>query len=357
MKILFTGGGTLGSVTPLLALWEECKKRGDTGFWIGTHDGPERQFVERTGLRFAAIHGGKLRRYFHWRNFFDPFLIAVGAVQSLFLILREKSDVVINAGSYIGVPVIAAASLLGKRCVVLQLDIEPSLSNLLASPYAAYIYASCEDAARIYPTKKTRVVGIPVQPASESAGIKTAAISRGQRPIVLVLGGGTGAQSLNALVWASLPLLTRHADIIHITGIGKEPPSGVRDPHYDARPLVDRAYMADLIARADCVVSRAGMGTIAELSEEGKATILVPLPKSHQEKNALWAVRNGAARMISQEQCTPESFANTLIRLLDNKDERRSLEQGMKKLLPHDAATRICELVHSPSSFFVKTQV
>ncbi len=356
VKILLAGGGTLGSVTPLLAVWEECAARGDTGLWVGTRTGPERECVLRMGAPFFWIFSGKLRRYFHWRNFFDPFFLVIGIVESLFLILRFKPDVIMSAGSFIGVPVIVAGSLLGKRCVAFQLDIEPSISNLIVQGFVDRIFASCPEAADSYSKKKTCVVGMPVRKALRDAATRSQSIPERNAarrsfgisdalPVVLVLGGGTGSTAVNQLVWSALPHMTDHLHVFHCTGKGKGDrrlEGGERYHSYD----IAFDELPTLLLCADVVVSRAGFGTLAELSRFARATILIPMPNSHQEKNASFAESHGAARYVSQKTLTGESLLVEIDRLLDRQDERERYEKGMAELFPQDAHVVIADILH-----------
>ena len=140
MRILFSGGGTLGSVTPLLAVAEEFKKRGDHEFlWLGTAKGPERFLVDEWGIRFRAIRSGKWRRYFSWKNIFDLFQIFFGFFQSLWRIARFRPDAVLTAGSFVAVPVACAAKVLGVPIFVHQQDLRWGLANRIMRPLARRI--------------------------------------------------------------------------------------------------------------------------------------------------------------------------------------------------------------------------
>lgn len=354
-RILFTGGGTLGSVTPLIAIWEECGRTEDAALWIGTYTGVERAFVERSGIPYRAIYGGKLRRYFSLRNFFDPFLLLVGVFQSIIHILYFNPDIIINAGSFIGVPVIFAGSILGKKCLLVQLDVEPSLSNIMTQAFVDHIAIACEPTAEVFNKKKTLIVGVPVRKemravaelvqndASKIQLRKDIGI-HDDAPMVLVLGGGTGSTAINSLVWNSLPLLTSHLHVFHVTGKGKESPAMIHNPRYHYFSLVTDE-LSTFLACADVVISRAGLGTLAELSCFGKATILIPIPRSHQEKNALYAEKKGAARYCDQEKLTPELLVSEVDRLISRPDERALYEEGMRALFPADAERRMCALI------------
>lgn len=345
MKILFTGGGTLGSVSPLLAIYEELQTRGALkpadALWIGTRKGPEQNLVVGQGIRFTAIAAGKLRRYIHWRNLIDPILMIGGFIQACFIIGRFRPTVMLNAGSYVGLPVAYASRCFGVPIIILQLDIEPTRSNLLCAHMARYVGVSLPEIARFFPREKTRVVGIPVR-----ASVSIHSRSVQGRPTVLVTGGGTGAEALNMLVTKSLHIITHHAELVHMTGKNKEGASSVyaqRDPHY--HPIAFSEDMATVMARADIIVTRAGMGTLAELSAMRKPTIIIPIPHSHQEKNALYFQDRDAAIVLRQEELTPEIFAETVIDLLHNDHRKHMLGTAIGRIFPSRASAHVADII------------
>ena len=354
MKILFTGGGTLGSLTPLLAIAEELRARGgDLEFiWIGTSAGPERALVEAAGIPFSSIVSAKFRRYFDLRNFSDPFLLVMGIIQSARVIRRFKPDVIVNAGSYIGVPVLIAGSLLGSRGVVLQLDLVPSLSNQLAAGFVDAILAGYDESAGAFSPKKTRTIGIPVRAAYRDSTLITRAKSellrrygiRKDFPLLLVLGGGTGAEFLNTLVRSTLSQLCTGAHVLLVTGKGKGSVPPIVHAGYTEVELLEHELPL-VMARADAVATRAGMGTLAELCALQKPIVIIPIPGSHQEANARFFEKNHAARVLQQDQCTPDCFLSVARDLLYDADRRALLARGMEKLDRPESVSKIAALL------------
>ena len=165
MKLLFTGGGTLGSVMPLLAVLEELKLR-DPGLdflWVGTGKGPEKQIVETGGAHFKSIISTKLRRYFDARNFFAPFFIVLAFFQSFFLLRKERPSIVVSAGGFVGLPLIWAAWCQKIPILIHQEDAIPGLANRLAAPFAKKITVTFPKSADAYPKNKTAILGNPVR--------------------------------------------------------------------------------------------------------------------------------------------------------------------------------------------------
>lgn len=334
MRILFTGGGTLGSVTPLLALHEQLQPQ--NVFWIGTRHGIEKELIQRAGISFYAITAGKLRRYFDWRNFFIPAEIALGFFQALFLLRKLRPTHVFSAGGYVAVPVVVAAAALGIPSYAMQLDVRPGLANRLIAPFVKKMFVVFPETAHFFPAHTAVVTGSAVRKS-----IRTVVPQKGrtnERPTLLVLGGGTGALSLNELVWQSLRQLTNLCDVVHITGPGKL--RHISLPHYESYTLVKDA-LPSLYERADCVITRAGMGTLSELALLAKAAIVIPLPESHQEENAALLASHDAAVVLAQNTLTPEQLVATVATLLSNPARRHALGKNLHACIPTDGAEKI----------------
>lgn len=357
MKIIFTGGGTLGSVTPLLALYEELSPSAQA-IWIGTRHGPEKELVRAYHMPFRGIFSGKLRRYFSIRNFLDPLLLCIGVFQAVRIISAFGPDVIIGAGGYVSVPVLWAGWLLKKKIVIFQLDIQPTMSNMLTRFCAQKIALACEQNAGFW-GKNAVVTGIPVRKrvyerAQEMQDEKKRVQLRAQLgipldsfPIVFVVGGGAGAAAINICVREALGDLTRMCHVIHVTGMGKGGDPSVQyvqERYYTFGFLKEE--MIDYVALADCVVTRAGMGVLSELSILGKPTIIIPIPHSHQEKNAVYFERQKhAAIYLAQEGLTGEKLARTVARVLDDAVLRTELSDHMKQALPREGAQKIRKLI------------
>lgn len=346
MKILFTGGGTLGSVTPLLAVYEELVARGclsapDT-LWVGTRTGPERTLVEQSGIFFVPIFAGKLRWYAHWRNLCDPLLTGAGFFQALYRIAQFRPTRIVHAGSFVAVPVAWAGWLCGVPIIIIQLDLAPVLSNRVTAPLATKICIAVPETARFFNTKKTVVTGIPVRRA-----VTLQPHRAGEKPVVYITGGGTGAESLNTLVFQSLERLVAHAEIVHALGNHKGAQSVELARRYPDYHPFEMSIREGLVAgaRADVVVTRAGMGTLAELAVLGKPIIIIPLPHSPQEKNAAYVQSRGAALVLSHAETSPELFADTIRALCADVKEKERLSQNIARLFSPHAAARVADII------------
>ncbi|MDZ4230007.1 MAG: UDP-N-acetylglucosamine--N-acetylmuramyl-(pentapeptide) pyrophosphoryl-undecaprenol N-acetylglucosamine transferase, partial [Candidatus Veblenbacteria bacterium] len=288
MRLLCTGGGTLGSVTPLLAVVEELRLRyPDIQVeWWGTHAGPERLLVESRNITFKTISAGKFRRYASLENLKDIIRIATGLVESLWRFGFNRPDCLLTAGSFVAVPAGWAAYLYGIPVLVHQQDVRPSLANRLLSPVASRITVALRESVKDFSPGKVVFTGNPVRSVFMNA--PTTAEARRElglspdKPTILIIGGGSGAKALNHIALEAEPELLKLGQVIHITGAGKEVHISI--PGYLTMPLTNESVT--VLAAADVVVTRAGMGVLTELSALGKAAVVVPLPQSHQEDNA-----------------------------------------------------------------------
>lgn len=349
MRVVCAGGGTLGSVTPLLAVLEELRPgRTLEVDWFGTALGPERALVETAGWRFHVLSAGKLRRYQSLQNFTDLARIVVGFFQALKWFGTHEVDVVITAGAFVAVPVAWAAWCVGVPVFVHQQDVLPGLANKLMAPVAKRVTVSLKGSLNDFPQDKVAYTGNPVR--RSFFGVPDAPAARRSlglapdAPTLLVLGGGTGAQFFNDLVVQLLPQLVGAAQVIHITGAGRAAGSQP-NPRYLAMPFTTDT--STVLAAADVVLTRAGMGTITELAAFKRAAIVVPIPQSHQEDNAHLLEQGKAALVLPQAGLTPEHLLGTVGQLLEHPSERAQLGSKLAELFPPGAATRVAQEILS----------
>lgn len=354
MKIILSGGGTMGPVSPLIAVYERVKKqKSETEFlFIGTKTGPEKAVVESYKIPFKAIWSGKWRRYFSGHNLIDPFKIIIGFFQSLLLVIKFKPQVVMVAGGFVGVPVAWAAWLWRVPILIHQQDIVAGLANKLMANIAKKITVSFDVSVKDFFPQKTVLTGNPVREE-----FFTCAASRGydifdlkeSLPVLLVLGGGTGAQKVNELVEKSLADLLQFCQIIHVTGRGKKVKA--RAENYHQFEFLANEIPSALCA-ADLVISRAGLSTLSELVILRKLTVLIPLSATHQEINANYFKKNNAVVVLQEKVLTKESFVNTVKELLFDPAKRENLSRNLAKTMPADGAERVAELLLSIAKKF-----
>ncbi|OGL62906.1 hypothetical protein A3C09_01830 [Candidatus Uhrbacteria bacterium RIFCSPHIGHO2_02_FULL_47_44] len=356
MKILFAGGGTLGPVTPLLAVAEAWKKRdANVEFvWIGTKSGPEREFVEKEGIRFFWITQARLVRWLNGEWLWFPLAMLSAFSQAFRILRKEKPDIIAAAGGYTSVPIVMVGRIMGIPSWIHQSDVKPILTNRVLAPFATCITVAWEKTLHAFPKSKTILIGNPVR-ASVRQGIKARAeIMFGcdtSKPTVFVFGGGTGSQWINKAVDEIQDELLVIANVIHLTGKGKmnvESSVGVplvgthgNGNYFVIESMTDE--MPDAYAVADVVVSRAGAGAISELAAMRKASIIIPLPNSPQVNNA--EVIREASVVLEQSSSTPRDVLNQIRRLLNDPMKRLALGERLSITLETDCAERIVEML------------
>ncbi|RJP61765.1 MAG: UDP-N-acetylglucosamine--N-acetylmuramyl-(pentapeptide) pyrophosphoryl-undecaprenol N-acetylglucosamine transferase [Ignavibacteriales bacterium] len=323
-KILLAGGGTLGSVSPLIAI--SSKYQADYLF-VGTENGPEKDFVMSHGIdNFQSIRSGKLRRYFDWQNFLDIFNIIVAFFQSIKIILKFKPDIILTAGSFVAVPVVFAGWLMRKPIVVHQQDILVGLANRLMAPLATKITVVFNDQIKDFNSKKTVVTGNPVR-TTTNVFVK-------DDKLVVITGGGLGARSMNKFLRPFVEKIIKSGfKVYHVLG-SKNADQALDIEGYYSDKFINKS-MLDILSQADIIISRAGMSLISEAASLKKALIIVPMPDSHQERNASFLAKHNAALMVRQGNY--QIMDRYLDKLLAKEELRLGLGENIYKLFPKNA--------------------
>jgi UDP-N-acetylglucosamine--N-acetylmuramyl-(pentapeptide) pyrophosphoryl-undecaprenol N-acetylglucosamine transferase len=357
-KIIFSGGGTAGPVSPLLAIFDELsdpplsplKTRGGAKYkflWIGTKSGVEKGMVEKENIKFKAITSGKLRRYFSWENFIDPFKILIGFFQSIFIILKFKPDLVMSAGGFVSVPVIWAAWCLRVPVLIHQQDIRPGFANKLMAPFAKIITVTFEKSLEDY-GEKAEWVGNPIRESIKNYKLKITNKFNfnNNLPVVLVVGGGTGAGFLNDITIKSAKELSEVCNIVLLAGKGKITNYKLQITNLQIYEFLNVDEMAEALQMSDVVVSRSGLGLSTELSALAKPTIFIPIPDSHQEDNAQFFQEKESAIVLNQKTLTPKEFFNVLSILLIDPKAQEKLSQNISRAMKIGASEKIAEIVN-----------
>ncbi len=312
-RILFTGGGTAGHVTPNVALIERFRDEGWDAIYIGSADGIERSIVADTGIPFYAVATGKLRRYFSWRNFTDPFRIAFGLLQAVWLCLRLSPDVVFSKGGFVAVPVVVAAWLCRIPVIAHESDTTPGLATRLSVPFARQICVNFESTLACLPAGKGIVTGSPVRRALLEGNAERGRAALGlsdDKPVLLVVGGSLGARAINDAVRGALEDLCKTFEVVHIVGSGNMDDDADRPGYYQHEFIRDA--FGDVLAAADLAISRAGANAIYELLVTRTPHVLVPLPRAasrgDQIENAEAFRALGMSRLVYQEDLSPETL-------------------------------------------------
>ena len=347
-KIVLTGGGTLGHVTPHLALIPRLKEAGYEIHYIGTENGmeaPKMRAVE--GITYHAVKSGKLRRYHDWKNFTDPFRVIAGAFQSARLMGKIKPDVVFSKGGFVAVPVVFGAWLHRIPVLCHESDLTPGLANKLCKPFAtrfATTFPECAEALGA----KAEMTGTPLRPelfrGDKAKGLSLLGFD-GQKPVLLMMGGSSGAQSVNACLRKAIPELTPDFDIAHICGKGNLDAELEGTPGYKQIEFLD-ADLPDVLACTDLVLSRAGANALCEFQALGRPMLLIPYPKGasrgDQILNAKSLEKRGLCRVLLQENMTPETMVKEI---RETWAERDTLTEALKNAPPANGTERVLQMI------------
>lgn len=347
MRILLSGGGTMGSVTPLIAIIQELRQRDEQIeiLWIGTENGPEKKVLQKYNIDFKSIKSGKLNRFFDIKNFVAPFLVIAGMFQAFNIIRKFKPDVILTAGSFVCVPVAWAAKILKRKYMVHQLDIRTGLANKLMKKSAAKITISYPDSEKDFDPAKTVLTGNPYrQEILQGSKQKAQDIFKLEKDLatILVLGGGTGALALNQIILEATPKLLNNFQIIHLVGKGKTV-EGMEK--FVADNLLSRYHSYEFLtkdlkhafAAADLVITRAGMATLTELTLLAKPMIIFPIPKTHQEDNANYFQSNNAAIVLNQNEVDGQRLTDIITQVFAKTGELNRLQMNLQKIAFKDS--------------------
>lgn len=356
MRILLVGGGTFGSVMPLLAMVEELETTTEVEFfWLGTKKGPEKELVTQNQIPFKTIWAAKWPRYFSFFKILTPFILVLAFFQALFILKNYKPNIILSAGSFIAVPVVWAAALFKIPCCLHQQDVQVGLANKLMLPLASLVTTTLRESVFHFQNllnrplmktikrykKRPEIVwtGNAIRPELKSGQISFLEKKEGL-PLVLILGGGTGALKLNRIVVESLPTLIQFCQIIHITGKNKMIKK--EDTNYRAYEfIIETKGLVSFYQAADLVITRAGMSTLSELAYLDKAIIIIPLPDTHQESNAQYFLEHKAAVVLKQKGLTVNGFVHSIKEILEDKRKREELSQNISQIMPKNGTEKI----------------
>lgn len=347
-RIILTGGGTAGHVTPNIALIPKLKELGYDIQYIGSYNGIEKELIEPFGIPYHGISSGKLRRYFSLQNFTDPFRVIKGLGEAKKLIRDLKPDVIFSKGGFVSVPVVLA----GKKCkvpvIIHESDMTPGLANKLAIPSATKVCCNFPETLEHLPKDKAVLTGSPIRQELLS-GNKIAAMDlcgfSADKPVILVIGGSLGAVAVNNAVRAALPELLESFQIVHLCGKGKVDESLNGTKGYTQFEYI-KNELRDIFALADIVISRAGANAICELLALRKPNILIPLSanasRGDQILNAHSFERQGFSIVLEEEETTKETLLDAVSKLYTN---RSTYMDAMRNSGQQDSIRTILNLV------------
>lgn len=311
-RIVLTGGGTAGHVTPNLALVPALKDAGYEITYIGSYDGIEKRLIADYGIPYVGISTGKFRRYLDIKNLTDPFRVIKGFSEARSFLKQNRPDVVFSKGGFVSVPVVRAAASLGIPCIIHESDMTPGLANKLCIPVARKVCCNFPETMKLLPPDKAVLTGTPIRAelsqGNKLAGLKMCGFSA-NKPVIMVIGGSLGAANVNKAVRDALPQLLKDFQIVHICGKDKIDNLLLNTPGYRQFEYL-KAELKDIFAMADLVISRAGANAICELLALKKPNILIPLPaassRGDQLLNAASFEAQGFSIVINEDDLTTD---------------------------------------------------
>jgi len=333
-KIVLTGGGTAGHVTPNLALLPGLIKNGYDVCYIGSVNGIEKQLAEKEGLKYYSIQTGKLRRYFDTKNVTDMFRVIRGVFQSYSILGKIKPGIVFSKGGFVSCPVVWAAWLRHIPVIIHESDMTPGLTNKLSAPFARKICYTFPESGKYICGNKGVLTGLPVRETllsgNRAKGLRLCGF-KGLKPVLLIIGGSQGSEKINKVTRDTLDVLLRVFDVCHICGKGNVNPGFLEKEGYMQFEYVNEE-LADLFAMSDLVVSRAGATVLFELLALKKPALLIPLStkasRGDQILNARSFEKSGYSIVLEEEDLTEKNYIDSIMELKKSKEK---LIESMKK--------------------------
>ena len=309
-KIVLTGGGTAGHVTPNIALLPSLKTAGYEISYIGSYEGIEKKLITDFDIPYYGIATGKFRRYLDLKNLTDPFRVIKGFTQAKKYLKKINPDIVFSKGGFVSVPVVRAAAALHIPCIIHESDMTPGLANKLCLSAARKVCCNFPETLSMLPKEKAVLTGSPIR-EELTKGDKLSALDlcgfTANKPVILVIGGSLGAASINKAVREALPKLLTDFQVAHICGKDK----------IDNMLLHVEGYIQ--FAMADVVISRAGANSICELLALKKPNLLIPLSaessRGDQILNAKSFESQGFSMVIHDDYLSPNLLVEKVVEL------------------------------------------
>ena len=349
-RILLTGGGTAGHVTPNLALLPRLHELGYEISYMGSYTGIERKLIEELQIPYYGISSGKLRRYFDPKNFTDPFKVIKGYTEACRIIKKLSPDVLFSKGGFVSVPVVLAAKHYRVPTIIHESDMTPGLANKLCIPSAQKVCCNFPETLQYLPSDKAVLTGSPIRQellqGERLNALRFTGLSA-NKPVILVMGGSMGALAVNEAVRRILPLLLKEFQVVHLCGPGKLDASLGYLAGYVQYEYIQNE-LKDLFALADIVISRAGANAICELLALKKPNLLIPLSaaasRGDQILNAKSFEKQGFSMVLEEEKLTSDALLQTVYSLYTN---RSSFISAMSRSKQTNSIETIIDLIET----------
>lgn len=352
-RIILTGGGTAGHVTPNIALLPRLKELGYDIHYIGSYKGIEKELISQFGIPYHGISTGKLRRYFSIQNFTDPFRVLKGMQEANKLIKILDPDVIFSKGGFVSVPVVLAGKRHHIPTIIHESDMTPGLANKISIPAATKICCNFPETLSNLPEGKALLTGSPIRQelltGDKYKALETLHFTE-DKPVVMIIGGSLGAVAVNNAIRAILPELLEEFQAIHLCGRGKLDPALDNTPGYAQFEYI-KDELRNFFALADIVISRAGANAICELLALRKPNLLIPLSanasRGDQILNAKSFERQGFSVVLEEEMIDNQILLQAIRDLYAN---RNTYIEAMKQSSLQNSIDTIIDLIESISA-------
>lgn len=326
-KIVLTGGGTAGHVTPNIALLPALQEAGYEVYYMGSYDGIEKKLIADFDVPYQGISTGKFRRYLDLKNFTDPFRVIKGYGEAKKYLKELQPDVVFSKGGFVSVPVVRAAAALHIPCILHESDMTPGLANKLCIPVATKVCCNFPETLKYLPEDKAVLTGSPIRKelaqGNKLAGLDMCGFTA-NKPVLMIIGGSLGAENVNAAVRRILPTLLETFQVVHLCGKGKMDNLLLNTPGYKQFEYL-KAELKDIFAMADIVISRAGANAICEILALQKPNLLIPLPATSSRGDQLLNAKSfqdqGFSIVLQEEDITDQLLLEKINELYDHRAE------------------------------------
>ena len=352
-RIILTGGGTAGHVTPNIALLPRLKELQYDIHYIGSYNGIEKELIEQFGIPYHGISSGKLRRYFSVQNFTDPFRVIKGLGEARKLVKILQPDVIFSKGGFVSVPVVLAGKSQHVPTIIHESDMTPGLANKISLPSATKVCCNFPETLEHLPEGKAVLTGSPIRQELLSGDKFKAREFLGftsDKPVIMVVGGSLGSVAVNEAVRGILPELLKDFQVVHLCGKGKIDDSLKNLDGYAQFEYI-KDELKDLFALTDIVISRAGANAICELLALHKPNLLIPLSANASRGDQILYARSferqGYSVVLEEEELNKQVLLDSILRLYEN---RESYIDAMKNSPQQNSIDTIIDLIEATAN-------
>ena len=351
-RIILTGGGTAGHVTPNIALIPGLKAMGYDIHYIGSYNGIEKDLISELGIPYHGIASGKLRRYFSTQNFSDPFRVMKGFAQANHIVKTLKPDIIFSKGGFVSVPVVMAGKKNKVSTIIHESDMTPGLANKISIPAATKVCCNFPETLTHLPDKKAILTGCPIRQellTGNKLSAQNFCLFTSSKPVILIIGGSLGSANVNNAVRSILPLLLKQFNVVHLCGKGKLDETLMNIEGYIQFEYI-KDELKDLFALSDIVISRAGANAICEFLALRKPNLLIPLgldaSRGDQILNANSFKKQGFSMVLEENKLTDELLLSSIESLYTN---RNTYIKAMQNSNLTNSVSTVLDLIQSLS--------